>query len=338
MLHIFHGPDSFSRTEALEALKRELDRDRMLASNTDRLDGKTLTYAHLTMICDAMPFLAEHRLIIVEGLLARAGGRAGGARRRGGGPALPAEWGDLPEYLGRMPPTTALVLVDGEVAPGNVMLEALAPLGRSRNFPKLPARALEGWLGERAKRARIELEPAAVRLLAESVSGDLGEDGQWHGLWGLAGDLEKVALYAGRRAVTADDVRALVAGAADTNIFAFVDAVVERKGREAMARLAELLAAGQPPPVLLTMLVRGFRQIALWSDLAAAGVRQDEIARRLNLREWQSGRLRAQAGRYRPAQVAAAYERLLAADRSVKRGESDEQAALELLVAELAAV
>jgi DNA polymerase-3 subunit delta len=150
-------------------------------------------------------------------------------------------------------------------------------------------------------------------------------------------DLEKLSLYAGNRAVTADDIRRLVPATAETNVFAYVDAVIERRGDEALRRLADLLFAGQPVPVLLTMLVRGYRNLVLYVDLAATGLRPEEIGRRLNLQRWAVDRLSRQAGRYRPQGLAAIYDRIVQADRSIKRGETDETTALELLTAELAA-
>lgn len=339
MLHILYGPDSFSRTEAVGALKRGLDTDGMLASNTNVLDAKSLTLAHLAMVCDALPFLAAARLVIVDGLLSKAGGARGG-RRRAGAPAaanLPEEWQELPAYLERMPPSTTLVLTDGEVPPASPLLAALAEHGRTRAFPKQPARALEGWIAQRATARGLRIDAAAVTLLATCAPQELGEDGQWHALWHLASDLEKLALFAGERAITAEDIRRLVPAAAETNVFAWVDAVIERRGEEALRRLSDLLAAGQPPPVLLTLLTRGYRQLTLYADLASANTRPDAIARQLRMQPWLLDRLRAQASRYRLSRLSAAYERILAADRSVKRGESDDMTVLELLTAELSA-
>jgi DNA polymerase-3 subunit delta len=240
--------------------------------------------------------------------------------------------------VAQLPPTTTLVLGDGDLPPEAPLLQALGEHGRARNFPRLPGRALEGWIGQRAKAMGVVLDADALRLFAASVSQELGEDGQWHALWGVVNDLEKLALYAGRRAIGVEDVRRLVPAAGDTNVFAWVDAVVERRGEEALRRLTDLLFAGQPAPVLLSMLVRGYRQLVQYADLAAGGGRPEEIGRRLNLPRWQVERLTRQAARYRLPRLAAIYERMLEADRSVKRGEADETAALELLTAELAAV
>jgi DNA polymerase-3 subunit delta len=338
VLHILYGPDSFSRAEAVATLKKSLDTDGMLASNTNTLEAKSLTPQHLQMVCDALPFLAAGRLVLVEGLLARLSGSATRRGRRGAAVAkLPEEWQSLPEFVTRMPPTTTLVFLDGDLPPDAPVVAALAEHGRVRNFPRMPAKALEPWIAQRAKSHGVALEAAALRLFAESVPQETGDDGQWHALWSVVNDLEKLSLYAGGRSITEDDVRRLVPATAETNVFAFVDSVIERRSDEALRRLSDLLFAGQPAPVLLTMLVRGYRNLVLYVDLAAAGLRPEEIGRRLNLQRWALDRLARQATRYRPQGLAAIYDRILQADRSIKRGESDDTTALELLTAELAA-
>src|SRR5690349_14637470 len=126
MLHILHGPDSFSRGRAFAQLKQGLDTDGMLASNTNVLEAKSLAYQQLVMVADALPFLAAARLVVVEGLLARFGGRASGRRRGTSAAALPEEWRALPEYIPRMPPSTTLVLLDGDVPAESPLLTSLA--------------------------------------------------------------------------------------------------------------------------------------------------------------------------------------------------------------------
>src|SRR5688572_7195421 len=159
MLHILYGPDSYSRAEVVTALKRSLDSDGMLASNINTLEAKSLTPQHLQMVCDALPFLAANRLVIVEGLLARLSGGATRRGRRGGAAAkFPEEWQALPEMIARMPPTTTLVLLDGELPPDAPLVAALAEHGRARNFPRIPARALDPWIAQRAKERGVSLE------------------------------------------------------------------------------------------------------------------------------------------------------------------------------------
>jgi DNA polymerase-3 subunit delta len=331
VLHLWYGPDSFSRAEAVGALTRELDVDGMLATNTTRFDGRNVQPDELLAACDTVPFLAAARLVIVDGLLSAQEGRrrtGRGSRARGGRQGDESPWSALVEYVPRMPPSTHLLLLDGEVRADHPLLAALRPLGDVRPFARLERDALERWIGTRVKERGAAIMPRAVAVLAESVGADL---------WQLNNEIEKLALYAGDRPIDVSDVRLLVAAEASGGVFQLVDAVMAGNGAEALRLTRLLLDGGAAGPYLLTMLARQFRQFLLLRDMHVHGVPRAEMARRLELRsDYLLGRLLEQARRYPEARLVAGYERILEADLSTKRGQQDEDSAVELLVAEVA--
>ena len=69
--YVFHGTDEFTRSETIADFKRRLGPPDTVDLNTTVLEGKGLALAQLRHACDAVPFLAEKRLVIVEGLLTR---------------------------------------------------------------------------------------------------------------------------------------------------------------------------------------------------------------------------------------------------------------------------
>lgn len=73
MLYVLYGPESHSRKEALDQLKRDLDSDGALATNTITLEASKSSPQEVIAACDTAPFLGSSRLVIVEGVLAAAG-------------------------------------------------------------------------------------------------------------------------------------------------------------------------------------------------------------------------------------------------------------------------
>ncbi|MQC17298.1 MAG: hypothetical protein DWG82_03570, partial [Chloroflexi bacterium] len=63
--------------EALQAIRDGLDTDGALATNTTTVPGRNLTPEALIQHASAFPFLAEARLVVVEGLISSAGSRRG---------------------------------------------------------------------------------------------------------------------------------------------------------------------------------------------------------------------------------------------------------------------
>jgi DNA polymerase-3 subunit delta len=102
-----------------------------------------------------------------------------------------------------------------------------------------------------AQRAGLKIEPDAMALLIESLAADVAR---------IAIEIEKLALYAGQgRAITTDDIGALVPDARATTIFALVGALGRRDRARALAVLDTLTKEGEYLPLALAFLAGQFR-------------------------------------------------------------------------------
>jgi len=121
------------------------------------------------------------------------------------------------------------------------------------------------------------------------------------------------------------------------NIFAMVDAVVERRAPVALRLLRQQVADGAESGYLLAMVVRQYRLIIQAKELGLSGLTAQEIGQRLGIgSDFVLQRVLEQADRYSLSRLKKAYRRLLDADVAVKRGRYNEELALELLVHDLA--
>lgn len=322
MLYVFFGKDAFTLREKLAELRDSLDEDGALATNTVQLDGRRTTLAEVTNACDTVPFLGSHRLVIVEGLLSRVAGRKGGEAS-----AELEAWLPLADYAERMPPSSHLVLVDGEVTATNPLLKALAGKAKVHEFRPPRPRAVPDWLRRRAQAMGLKLTPKAVALLADFVGDDL---------WTLSRELEKLSVYANGGAVDEDDVRALVAAVRETSVFPLVDAIVEGRQATAVTLLRQMFRQESAPPYILSMVQRQLRLLAIAREMLDAGATTAAIGEVVRLPPYPLERLLEQAQRYSASRLRAAFRRLLEADLQIKRGVYNGELALELLVHDLA--
>jgi len=111
MMYVLYGSDSFSRSEALSAIKAELDVNAMLSPNTTRLDARQAAPQDVFAVCDTLSMFGERRLVVLAGALSQAAGRTGGRQSK----RKPAEaaierspWWALVDYAPRMPEQTVL--------------------------------------------------------------------------------------------------------------------------------------------------------------------------------------------------------------------------------------
>ena len=86
MVYVLFGDEDFLLHQELEGIKASLGPDDMAELNTTRLAGQNLSLLELKAVCDAVPFLASNRLVIVEGLLKRFEPRRGARPRPGAAP------------------------------------------------------------------------------------------------------------------------------------------------------------------------------------------------------------------------------------------------------------
>ena len=317
--YIFHGTDEFTRAETLADFRRRLGPPDTVDLNTTLLEGRSLTLGELRHACDAIPFLAEKRLVIVTGMLARIA-------------AQKKLVDDLVDYLPRLPETTRLVFVEQKPLPVSHPILKLArqeERGYVKRFDPPAAKNLPRWVEERVREQGGEIEPQAAHQLAAVVGADLRL---------LDQEIVKLITYTNaERAITKDDVDTLVPYAQVAIIFDLVDALGRRDGRTAARTLHSLLDAGEHPLGLLAMIVRQFRLLIQVKELQAEGVNTPAIAKTLGLHSFPAGKLCNQATYFTGAQLEAVYRHLLETDVAIKSGKIETEVALDLLVAGLAA-
>ena len=69
MIHLFFGGDDLALHEALSSMKKEVRPAELRDVNITVLQGHDVSPDQLLATCATVPFLAEKRMVIVEGLL-----------------------------------------------------------------------------------------------------------------------------------------------------------------------------------------------------------------------------------------------------------------------------
>ena len=75
MFFLLHGDNEFEISERVADFKQKIGDDSMRDLNITVLDGRKTTLSEVQHAADSIPFLADKRLVIVEGLLTRLASR-----------------------------------------------------------------------------------------------------------------------------------------------------------------------------------------------------------------------------------------------------------------------
>lgn len=315
MLYLLYGPDEYARTEALAALKAGVPPD-LADLNMTTIDGRRARLDALIAACEAFPFLADRRMVIVNDLLKHQ--KAGKERD------------ELRAYLERVPASCDLVFVESEeFDKRGAVFSYLKKVADTREFLPREGPELLRWLSERASTRGVQLDgPAAQRLV-----GFAGNQGR-----ALMSELDKLASYVGRGGrITTAQVDLLVQDGHEQNLFAFIDELSSRRRGAALQSLRRLLDDGQAATYLLFMIARQVRILLGVKDLAGQRMRPDDIAARLGQRPFVVRKALDQVRGFSDAELARLHDRLLELDHASKTGRMDAETGLELLVVELCA-
>ncbi|NPA31425.1 MAG: DNA polymerase III subunit delta [Chloroflexi bacterium] len=322
-VYLFYGDDHASRAAYIARLRARLAEaggEAWATLNYQRLSPATHSLDDLRAAVLSVPLFVRRRLIhAVEPL-----GWAKDARQRQRFLAV----------LDEVPASTALVLDIGQRLdegrrgqPPHWLLAWAQRRGPEYVFLKaLPAprdvAEMARWLYKAAHEAGAQLTPEAAQALAAAIGPDT--------LRGL-NEVRKLALYAGERPITADDVAALVEGEWAPDLFRWLDLVGAGQSQAAwryLARLREIHDAA----FVWNMLLRHFRLLLVLRDASDQGANLKAVAREWGIPAFALPRYRQQMARFSRPALQALYRRLYRLESRFRRHEITLDDALEDLL------
>ena len=248
------------------------------------------------------------------------------------------------DVVERFPSDAALVLVAPEpmrsnrargrrtkgVASDMALLDLVESAGGTvERYDRLLPPDVARWIPGRAKLAGVTLRPDALDALTSAVGGDTDR---------IENELGKLAAWASGEPVTGNDVRGLVAGAIESDVFELTKAVVRRDVRTAVPLLERLLAEGNAPQQILALLLWQFR-VLLFASRDPRPPEAERMAKAIRSSAGAILRYTQYARGLGPKDIARAYEALYACDISIKTGRAgDDATALLLCVMDLCGV
>lgn len=336
MLYLLHGADELTRSEELTKLKAKLGDPTTISLNTTVLDArKGFSLPALIQACDALPFMAKRRLVIVEEFWSRFEAREGG---RGKDRQIRLSSADentikeLQDYLPRLPETTGLVFVESRSLQSSNPVFRLVRQQEKKAYVKefSPPKEWElgAWVVKRMKAKGGSITAQAAEELARFIGNDLRQ---------LDKELEKLWAYVNfQGTIRPSDVRNLVSATHTDSVFALVDAIGLRQREKAMRTLHELLAGGAAPPYLLNMIERQFRVLLQLKELQLRNATQAEMQSALGIgHSFIVEKGLRQAANFTVQALESIYQRLVEVEQQIKTGEIEDLLALDLLVVEL---
>jgi len=167
------------------------------------------------------------------------------------------------------------------------------------------------------------IEPQAAHLLSELVANDSRLADR---------ELEKLLDYVNKeRPIQVQDVEQLTPFHGQSNIFAMVDAVGQRNGKQAFSHLRRLLE-DHPPRYAFSMIIRQFRLLLMAREALDNNINPRKV---LNVPDFVADKVSAQARNFSLPDLERIYHKLLDIDLASKSGGADLEVSLDGLLATL---
>jgi DNA polymerase-3 subunit delta len=320
-VYLFYGEETFLRDLALARLKEYFELGNPVGLDVDVIEGETADPAEVAARAEILPFFAARRLVVVKNppffKTARRGGENGGAEepKSGRGAALL-------EYIKKPSPSTCLVFSTGDPVDRRTRLfQAIKKYGHEIEFTYLSPGYLTRWVTKRAGQSGRKFAPDAANILVNSAGPSLQA---------LSLEIEKLVNYtAGREVITTEDIHLMCPPRLEESIFAVVDAVGNRRYREALAGIKDMLAAKEPPLKILSMIARQFRILLMVCDLTERGCPAREIPGRLKIHPFVARKAVSQSRNFNKQLLTGALAALSELDVGVKTGKTEFYPAME---------
>ncbi|MDO8592214.1 MAG: DNA polymerase III subunit delta [bacterium] len=344
MLIFLYGQDNFRSRLKLNELKdkylREVDK---LGSGLKTVDGAKAALAEIAAAAGPSSLLSKKRLIIIEDIFLNKD---------------QAIFDKLIEYFKSHEKNDNIIIFwDSGLKTKkvkNALLPMLAgaggqdkPLNKKQSawFKFLSAQKYAysfnlfshseaaNWVKKQAAAAGGRISAKAAETLVSLA----GNDG-----WRLKNELDKLLnfkaagqLTAARAEIEIEDIKSLVQGNFNENIFALTDALSSKNKTLAVKLLDEQVEAGLNDSYLLNMFIRQFKILLQIRQALDQGLSQRQIAGQLKLHPFVLQKGLAQARNFALSALKNILSQLVRIDYEVKSGQADYLTGLNLLIAKI---
>lgn len=307
-----YGPELFLQQKVLLQIEKAVLSPGTEDFNRHLFHGKGLAVEQVLETALTFPVFADRRLIVVKEAHS----------------LTTADFDELLDYCKKPAPETCLVFCGEKIDSRRKFFQTLKKIDALVEFKPLNERQLPGFIRAHLDGLGFTITSDALSLFMSRVGSSLLE---------VMTELEKLSLYAADlRLIDVPEIQAVVSNVRAENIFEIGNAVGSQDAGKALTLGRHLIADGEAPLKILSLLSRHFRQLWKARELQVEGRSSSEIARGAGVPPFVVDGLIVQCKRYSRADFRRAFKLFVAADLAMKSSGSRPEVVLENLLMELA--
>lgn len=218
--------------------------------------------------CDTIPIMQEKKIIILE--------NCSFLKREYEGKETVNK---LKEYLKNIPEYTIVVCyyVFQEQDKNKDNLNGFSKLGEVCKIQQLKGDEFYKEVENLFKSEKIIIPNHLIRFFTFRVSNDF---------FLIENEIQKLKMYVGEREVTKEDIELVVSRSFESNVFAFINEVLERNLKKSIKTLKELIGSGKESTYILSMLTSQFIKFLDVKILLSSGYDEDKISSKIKMNQY----------------------------------------------------
>ena len=305
-VYLLYGEEAYLKKQYRDKLRNAMisPDDNM---NYAYYEGKGINVKEVIDLAETLPFFADRRVIIMENT---------------GFFKTSSE--ELAEYIKEIPETTAIIFVEAEIDKRGKLYKAVQKKGRAVELGRQDEGTLLRWIAGSVKRENKQIAENTIRYFLGKIGTDMEN---------IQKELEKLFCYTlDKESITIEDVEAICTTQITNQIFDMVNAVADKKQRQALDYYYDLITLKEPPMRILFLLARQFKLLLEVKELDKQGMARKEIAEKTGLNPFVVGKYQTQAKSFSTKELRTIIEDSVDTEEAVKTGKLTDSLGVELFI------
>jgi len=259
MIYFVHGPDRWLARAAVLEVAAQID---PTCANTTWIEGRETTIESIVHAVVTVSFFGETRVVIVTDFLRNSPDDAMGSAESDPPDRKNGKRDSLKTLLTAVPSDLCLILFEPSLKAPPAVIRTFVPPITILGAEPPRGMALIAWLVAAAERASSQIDRRSAQLLAETLYPQTWNRKPNNPRFDrppemalLAQEIEKLALAAHPKPISALYVEQMVERGPDHRVFRFQDAVLGGNLHSAIAELERLNEASEEPAMILNQLL-----------------------------------------------------------------------------------
>lgn len=305
-IYLLYGEERYLRRQYKEKLRAALcaEGDTM---NTHFYEGKDVPVGEIIDLAETLPFLAERRVIFITGSgLFKSGGEK------------------MAEYLAAPNETTFFVFTESEVDKRSKLFKTVQSKGYAAEFAVQDENTLKRWIAGTLARDGKKITESTVQLIISKTGTDMDN---------IQMELEKLVCFCmDKDVITDEDVNAICTTRVSNHIFDMINAIADKKQKEALELYYDLLALKEPPMRILFLIARQCNMLLQAKELKSRGHDNRTIGTKIGVPPFVVQKYLNQASKFKTSTLRNAVQKCVEAEEAIKSGRMNDMMSVEILI------